>query len=250
VADADPAAVSGAWTDIAGDPASGLLLIADHASNRIPDGIELGVPASVMNEHVALDIGVAPLAAALCADLGCPAVLGGVSRLLIDLNREDHAPGLIPETSDGVLIPGNAGLSAADRLARIDTYWRPYHDRIADMISGVRPKMLISLHSFTPRLATSEEKRPWQIGILYNRDERAARLALPLLEQAGIVAGDNLPYSGKVLNATMNLHGEANRIPYLGIEVRQDLISDEEGVATWAGRLAPVIRATRDGLGA
>ena len=233
--------MSGAWTDIAGDPASGLLLIADHASNRIPDGIELGVPASVMNEHVALDIGVAPLAAALCADLGCPVVLGGVSRLLIDLNREDHAPGL---------IPGNAGLSAADRLARIDTYWRPYHDRIADMISGVWPKMLISLHSFTPRLATSEEKRPWQIGILYNRDERAARLALPLLEQAGIVAGDNLPYSGKVLNATMNLHGEANRIPYLGIEVRQDLISDEEGVATWARRLAPVIRATRDGLGA
>ena len=28
--------------------------------------------------------------------------------------------------------------------------------------------------------------------------------ALPLLAQAGIVAGDNLPYSGKVLNATMN----------------------------------------------
>ena len=241
--------MSDAWTDIAGDPVSGMLLIADHASNRLPEGIDLGVPAGVMGEHVALDIGVAPLAALLCGKLGCPAVLGGVSRLLIDLNREDHAPGLIPETSDGVIVPGNAGLAPADRVARIERWWRSYHDHIADMISSLAPKLLISLHSFTPRLATSEEKRPWQIGILYNQDDRAARLALPLLEQAGILAGDNLPYSGKVLNATMNRHGEANRIAYLGIEVRQDLISDADGIALWGEKLAPLIRAVRDGLG-
>lgn len=240
--------MSEAWTDIQGDPASAMLLIADHASNNLPDGIDLGVPAGVMGEHVALDIGVTPLAALLCADLGCPAVLGGVSRLLIDLNREDHAPGLIPETSDGILIPGNAGLTPADRAARIESWWRPYHDHIAEMIADTAPKLLISLHSFTPRLAMSDEERPWQIGILYNQDDRAARLALPLLEQAGIVAGDNLPYSGKVLNATMNRHGEANAIPYLGIEVRQDLIFDDMGVVRWAERLAPIIRAVRDGL--
>jgi len=116
------------------------------------------------------------------------------------------------------------------------------------MIAKDRPKLLVSLHSFTPRLATSAEKRPWQIGILYNQDERAARIALPLLEQAGIVAGDNLPYSGKVLNATMNLHGEGNGIAYLGIEVRQDLISNAGGVAVWAERLAPIIGLVRDGL--
>ena len=240
--------MSDAWVDIPGDPASAMLLIADHASNRLPPGIDLGVPASVMDEHVALDIGVAPLAAALCADLGCPAVLGGISRLLIDLNREDHASGLIPEASDGILVPGNASLTAADRAARIDSWWRPYHARIADMIAKDRPKLLVSLHSFTPRLATSAEKRPWQIGILYNQDERAARIALPLLEQAGIVAGDNLPYSGKVLNATMNLHGEGNGIAYLGIEVRQDLISNAGGAAVWAERLAPIIGLVRDGL--
>ena len=240
--------MSGAWEEIDGDPASTMLLIADHASNRLPDGINLGVPSSVMDEHVALDIGVAPLAASLCAALGCPAILGGVSRLVIDLNREDDAPGLIPETSDGILVPGNAGLTSADRAARIDAYWRPYHDHIAETISETCPKLLISLHSFTPRLATSNEARPWQIGILYNQDDRAARIALPLLEQAGIVAGDNLPYSGKVLNATMNRHGEANHIPYLGIEVRQDLISDADGVDLWSQRLAPVIRAVADGL--
>jgi len=240
--------VSIAWQDIEGDPASAMLLIADHASNRLPEGIDLGVPAAVMCQHVALDIGVAELAGLLCADLGCPAVLGGISRLLLDLNREDHAPGLIPETSDGIVISGNAGLTPADRAARIESYWRPYHDHIADKIAADKPKLLISLHSFTPRLATSDEQRPWQIGILYNQDERAARIALPLLEQAGIVAGDNLPYSGKVLNATMNRHGEGNGIAYLGIEVRQDLISDADGVVNWAEKLAPIIRAVRDGM--
>jgi predicted N-formylglutamate amidohydrolase len=248
VAVAHEAAVSEAWIDIVGASGSDMLLIADHASNRLPAGLDLGVRAELMDQHVAIDIGVAPLAHALSASIGCAGVLGGLSRLLIDLNREEDAAGLIPATSDGHLIPGNATLSDEEREARIAAVWRPYHQHIADTISVMAPKLLISLHSFTPSLATCDRPRPWQIGILYNHDDRAARLALPLLEQAGIVAGDNLPYSGKVLNATMNRHGEANSIPYLGIEVRQDLIADDEGVALWCGRLAPIIRAVRDGL--
>jgi predicted N-formylglutamate amidohydrolase len=86
------------------------------------------------------------------------------------------------------------------------------------------------------------------VGVLYNRDDRAARIAIPLLEAAGMVTGDNLPYSGQVLNATMNRHAEASGIPYLGVEVRQDLIADAAGVARWAERLAPIFRATRDAL--
>ena len=240
--------MSEAWIDIAGEAASGLLLIADHASNRVPADIDLGVPIEVMGQHVAIDIGVDPLGRALCARLGCPGVLGGVSRLVIDLNREEDAAGLIPEASDGHPIPANVGKGAAERGVRIGRFWRPYHDRISELIRTNEPKMLISLHSFTPRLATSSEARPWQIGILYNQDDRAARIALALLKAADVVAGDNLPYSGKVLNATMNAHGEANGIPYLGIEVRQDLIGDAAGVERWADVLAPVIATTLAGL--
>jgi predicted N-formylglutamate amidohydrolase len=249
VALGDEAAVNEAWIDIPGDAASGMLLIGDHASSHVPGGIDLGVSTELMGQHVAIDIGVAPLGEALCIALGCPGILGGVSRLVIDLNREEDAPGLIPEASDGNPIPANAGLSDEDRAKRIAGYWRPYHDHIEGLIAEARPKLLISLHSFTPRLATSAEARPWQIGILYNRDERAARIALPLLTQRGIVAGDNLPYSGKVLNATMNRHGEGNQIAYLGIEVRQDLIGDAAGVARWCAHLAPVIATTLAGLG-
>ena len=232
------------WKDVAGDPASGLLLIADHASARIPEGVALGVPAETMSQHVAVDIGVAPLARALCAGLGCPGVLGNVSRLVIDLNREEDASGLVPEASDGEVIPGNVGLTDAERRRRLADYWQPYHRRIADKIAANHPSLLISLHSFTPLLRVGGMPRPWEVGVLYNEDARAARIALPLLEAAGIVAGDNQPYSGKLLNATMNRHGEGSGTAYLGLEVRQDLIEEAAGVARWRDRLVPIIAAT------
>jgi len=241
--------MSESWIDIPGDPTSGLLLIADHASNHVPSDVELGVPAALMEQHVAIDIGVDPLGRALCAALGCPGVLSGVSRLVADLNREEDRPGLVPVASDGHVILGNAVLDHRGRQARIDRFWRPYHAHLARRIVIDAPRLLISLHSFTPRLASSDEPRPWQIGILYNQDDRAARIALPMLAAAGVAVGDNEPYSGKLLNATMNAHGEANGIAYLGIEVRQDEIGDAAGVERWRTILAPVIDRTLAELG-
>ncbi|WP_435876863.1 N-formylglutamate amidohydrolase [Sphingomonas quercus] len=226
---------------IPGDIATGLLLIADHASNHVPPDIDLGVAPSLLDEHVAIDIGVAPLARALCAALGCPALLASVSRLVVDLNRIEDAPGLVPAISDGYAIPGNAALDAAGRAARVARFWRPWHAAIAETIAAAPPALILSLHSFTPRLAADPRiERPWQVGVLYNQDERAARLAIPALIAAGVVTGDNEPYSGRVLNYTMDRHAEANGIPYLGLEVRQDLIADPGGVARWCNIIAPI----------
>ena len=61
------------------------------------------------------------------------------------------------------------------------------------------------------------------------------------MSSKGVIVGDQLPYSGKILNATMNRHGEGTGTPYLGIEVRQDLIESAAGVAKWARILLPVI---------
>jgi len=222
---------------------SGLLLVADHASNHVPGDIDLDVHPSLLDQHMAIDIGVEPLGRLLCAQLGMEGIFGPVSRLVIDLNREENARGLIPIESDGFAVPGNALLDDVGRRARIERFWRPYHGGIAARIDAHRPRLIVSLHSFTPRLATRpHEQRPWQVGVLYNQDDRGARPGIAALRAAGIVTGDNEPYSGKVLNATMNLHAEGNGIAYLGLEVRQDLIGDHAGVAAWAEKLAPVIR--------
>ncbi len=211
-----------------------ILTIVDHASNYIPDGIDLGIDCALLDTHIAWDIG----AAALAESLGFPTFLASVSRLVVDFNREQNAPEIVPSISDGIPIPGNI----CDPGARIADFWIPYHRALEDKISAMRPDMLVSLHSFTPSLSSSPgETRPWEIGILYNEDDRAARIAIPLLEAAGVIVGDQLPYSGRILNATMNRHGEATGTPYLGIEVRQDLIDTTDGVAKWARILLPVI---------
>jgi predicted N-formylglutamate amidohydrolase len=57
-------------------------------------------------------------------------------------------------------------------------------------------------------------------------------------EDRGFVTGDNEPYSGRLLNATLNRHAEGQGIPSVAIEIRNDLIRDAEGVERWAGALA------------
>lgn len=224
--------------------AAPLLIIADHASNAVPPGVDLGIDAALLDNHIAVDIGTAALAEALAAALSAPAIIASVSRLVIDCNRDPAVADVIPAASDGHVIPGNLLLSAAERALRIDAIHGPYHAVIATEIARIRPKLIISVHSFTPQLATRpDEARPWPIGILYNEDDRTARAGLSWLAAKGINAGDNEPYSGRILNYTMDRHAEAAGIPYLGVELRQDEIADAGGQARWLPVVAELVRA-------
>ncbi|MGX7926174.1 N-formylglutamate amidohydrolase [Tsuneonella sp. HG094] len=222
------------WRRIGPSPRKGgILLAADHASNFVPPDIDLGIEPALMHDHIAIDIGVACVA----ERSGLPSHLATVSRLVCDLNRDESDPRVVPISSDGYTIPGNVG---ADLEARLGRFHRPYHDALANWIDEVEPVLLVSLHSFTPAMKSASDSRPWEVGILYNTDDRAARLGIGLFEEAGLNVGDNEPYSGKLLNATMNRHAEAWGLPYLGIEVRQDQIDTEAGQARWAALIADV----------
>lgn len=215
----------------------GILVVSDHASNRVPEDIDLGIDPALLSQHIAVDLGVAEVGALLAQRPGIAAFQGHISRLVCDLNREPHAPAVIPIASDGHAIPGNA-LDHVAHQARLERFHTPYHTALSDLLNDSPPALVLSLHSFTPQLATSDEARPWQVGVLYNDDDRAARLAIPLLEAQGLCVGDQLPYSGKLLNYTMNRHCEAEGRPYLGIELRQDQIATPQQQAEWADRLA------------
>ncbi len=229
-----------------GDPAANVLIVADHASNHVPPGIDLGIDPALLDDHVALDIGVAELAAELVRRHDMAAILGGVSRLVIDYNREADAPGLIPHESDGKPVPGNRDADVAHRIAH---YYDPYHGQVAALTAQAHQPFILSLHSFTPQLAARPyEARPWEIGILYNEDERAAPHAIRLLADRGYVVGDQEPYSGKLLNATMNRHAEAHGRPYLGVEVRQDIAADPVRRPRLAEDLSAVVQHLRQSL--
>jgi predicted N-formylglutamate amidohydrolase len=231
-----------AFQTLSGSLDSSLLVVVDHASSAVPPDIDLGIDLAHAEKHIGWDIGAAELGRALCRHLGCPGLFGAVSRLVLDLHREEDSVALIPAASDGHRIPGNENLSSADREARIARFWRPYHEQLARMVAIQQPALIAAIHSFTPRLETSNgPDRPWQVGILYNGDDRAARIAIAELRATGFETGDNEPYSGRHLNATMNLHAETRGVPYLAIEVRNDLIRDAVGVARWAEVLERVI---------
>ena len=227
-----------------------LLLVGDHVSNRIPAALDgLGLQAEVLEEHVAFDIGTRKLITHLSQHLDAPAVLAGYSRLVIDLNRGLEDPSLIPEVSDNIPIPGNQGLSREDRALRIHCFYTPYRRAIDRMLQGIRARgvipAFISIHSFTPQLAADGRLRPWQIGLMWDKDPR---IPAPLFDRLrahpeNITVGDNEPYSGRhAADYTIDHHAEAAGLPHVSIETRQDLVNTEAGAEHWATILDEALR--------
>ena len=224
-----------------------LLLVCDHASSRFPASIgNLGVDMAVQHCHLGSDIGAGALTESLANRLGATAVLQQYSRLVIDCNRQLLDPGAVLEFGDGVVITGNRNLDATQKQLRADEIYWPYHraiDREIERLTTdkVKPSML-AIHSFTPVL--NGVFRPWQIGILWDKDARVAKPIIRLLRERGFTVGDNEPYSGKALqDYTIDNHAEEAKLPHVGIESRQDLIDSEEGVALMADVFEPVIES-------
>ncbi|MEH6700607.1 N-formylglutamate amidohydrolase [Parasphingorhabdus sp.] len=222
--------------EISGVPyEGGVLIVVDHASNHVPDEVDLGISPQFADDHIAFDPGTAPIARMMTETNGYLAILSTASRLVVDLNRYPDEASVIQPRSDGVEIPGNH-LSPEGRKARIDSYFTPYHERVRSLIADLKPSLVLSLHSFSPTLRSDLQlKRPWDVGIMYNEYETASRFAIQFLEQEPeLIIGDQRPYSGKELNATMNRNCEAVGQPYFGVELRQDLIMEEAGQRRFA----------------
>ena len=232
---------------------SPFLLVADHAGDLVPRALgRLGVAAAELQRHIAWDIGIAGLGRQLADALDATLIQQNYSRLVIDCNRPLDAESSIPVISEYTAIPCNTGLDAASRTARAHEIFRPYHDAIEAELDrrreAGRATALIALHSFTP--VFKGVKRPWHAGVLYNRDARLAHLLKALLDaEKEFIVGDNAPYKvSEATDYTIPVHAERRGLPYVLIEVRQDLIADEAGQRQWALRLAWLLPLAYRGL--
>jgi predicted N-formylglutamate amidohydrolase len=238
------AAVDGgeSFAVVAGEMRSGLLILADHATNAIPaEFANLGLPQSELVRHIAYDIGAEQLTLAMAARLEAPAVLSRFSRLLIDPNRGDDDPTLVMRLSDGAIVPGNARIDDGAIEVRKQRFSLPYHAAIAGTLdqmlaSGVTPAV-VSIHSFTPEM--KGVLRPWHVGVLWDNDPRLPVALLDVLRRdPALVVGDNEPYDGALEGDTMARHCIGRGLAHILIEVRQDLIANTADARRWGERLA------------
>jgi predicted N-formylglutamate amidohydrolase len=230
---------------------SSFLLIGDHAGQIVPRVLaDLGLGEAELSRHIGWDIGIAELGARLAAALDAVFIRQVYSRLVIDCNRAPWAPDAIPEVSDGTMVPGNAALDAAARAARVDAIHAPYHAAIAAEIArrtaGGQMTQLVALHSFTSVMRGVV--RPWHCGILHDgaNDMLATTMLAVLRADPALTVGDNAPYAMDAIDYTVPHHAFAAGLPYVEIEIRQDLLRSPAGIAEWSARLAAMLPAALD----
>ena len=233
--------------------ASPFLIVADHGGNLTPRALgRLGVSDAEWQRHIAWDIGIAGVCRAIADALDATIIQQNYSRLIVDCNRTPGTPTSMPEVSEATPVPGNVALSEAQKAARVAELFRPYHDRIEAELdrrrAAGRPTALVAMHSFTP--VFNGVSRPWHAGVLYNRDPRFAHLIMAqLMGEAGLVVGDNEPYSvTDHTDYTIPVHGERRGLHHTAIEIRQDLIAEEAGQQEWGARMARLLPLAYRGL--
>ena len=235
---------------------SAILFVSDHARRVVPKLLgTLGLDEADLSRHIGYDIGIHGVTSAIARNLDASDVFQTYSRLVIDCNRRPGMPQSISLQSDGTMVPGNAHLSAAEIRARKDEILQPYHSQIdqtlrARLAAG-RRTALFAMHSCTDLLRTDPRPRPWQICVIAHQDWRLGTALVDILRaETDLNVGVNEPYTvNMAMDYTVPIHCEATGMPYVEIEIRQDLISDVTSQGAWADLLTPLFARTVVGSG-
>ncbi|MCF6291986.1 MAG: N-formylglutamate amidohydrolase [Robiginitomaculum sp.] len=217
---------------------SPVFFFCDHAVNTIPEKLSsLGLPLGLLAGHIAYDPGAATLSEVLAIKLKARALFCGFSRLVIDPNRGIDRDDLIVETSDGISVPGNQNLAKSDIEHRLNSYFHPYHQTLSDELDALttlhQDPFIISIHTFSKQLRQSQQERPWEVGLLWSDDQQSADIMMQSLSKAGVIVGDNQPYSAKIYNYSVNRHVGSRGLRHITLEVRQDLLLTDNDVNKW-----------------
>lgn len=222
-----------------------LVLTCEHASEDLPPPLRATAQdRAFLRRHWGVDIGAAAVTRALSAALDAPAVLGVASRLVLDLNRAPGDPTLALRSVEGVRLGFNRGVDGPAMTQRMKTIHAPYHAAVSRTLADRRarggPVLLFSVHSFTPDYMGSI--REVEMGVLFDTHEDLARRLGADLAAMGWDTRLNQPWSGlDGLIYAANRHGQAQGVPYLELEIRQDLIADDADAEQVAARLVPAL---------
>jgi len=220
-----------------------VVLTCEHATNRLPSSRGLGaLEREILASHWGWDIGAWDLTRDLARRLRTSAIGGGLSRLLIDLNRRVDDPSLIRRTAGAVELPWNRDVDAKETERRVLAYHSSYHaevDRLIlrRLVRGIRP-LVIAVHSFTPEYGG--RVRRFDSGVLYEQHRGLAHRLGRSLRRSGLSVRYNQPYSGMAgMMYAVDRHGSHHRLPCLELEIRQDLLLERSSI----GRIGTAVAA-------
>lgn len=223
-----------------------MVLVCEHASAFIPQHYNnLGLDPSQTSSHIAWDPGALNTARYLSTKLDAVLVEGAVSRLIYDLNRPPESASAMIEKSEGHHIPGNSGLSDSEKQQRVDTYYMPFKNSLANVVANHPNPVLVTIHSFTP--VYEGVSRAVEIGILHDADTRLANEILGAASGYEIMR--NEPYGPEDgVTHTLKLHALPNGYPNVMIEVCNTLISSDAECEAMADNLHSWIEQAMTGL--
>jgi len=228
------------------DGRSPFVIVVDHAGRRIPKRLgNLGLPLSELERHTAWDLGALEVAMRVSIALEAPLVAQEYSRLVIDCNRTPGSETSIPTMAESLEVPGNVGLSEEEIAARRSEIFEPYHARLRAVLrerqAARRPTILVTQHTMTNILRGV--RRQMHAAVLYEHDRRFAGIVLEMLRRnEELMIAENEPYLVQLTHYTVPHHAEAHGLPYVEVEIRQDLVTEEAGQAEWAHRIAEALK--------
>ncbi|OZI74841.1 N-formylglutamate deformylase [Bordetella genomosp. 12] len=226
-----------------------LLISIPHLGHRIPDSqqplmTELGCRSGDTDWHL-------DRLYAFAQAMGASVLAARYSRYVVDLNRPPNDENLYPGQAKTGLCPthtfdgqalyrdGRQDITAAERAARRDRYWQPYHDQLQaelDRLQAVHGRVLLweahSIASVIPRLF--DGKLPdLNIGTAGGASASAA------IEQAIAAELAGSPYSyainGRFKGGYITRHygNPAKHIHAVQLEMCQSTYMDEQFPYAW-----------------
>lgn len=236
------------------DGTSPFVIVCEHAGRRLPASLgTLGLDEEHLAQHFMWDIGALDLARAIAARLDAPLAMQRYSRMICDCNRHWEAASFIPRDGEGIPVPANIDVTAAEREQRKDEIWQPFQNGVAALLDRREARgkqtLLVTIHSFTPVFFGVQ--RHMDYGVLFDRNDSLSPALLKVLRtRHGDKALANQPYNmSRETDYTVPVHGEDRGLDSVEIEVRNDLLSTADQIEARADDLASALQDAAIALG-
>lgn len=182
-----------------------------------------------VNTHWGYDIGALDIAVNIAKTSNLLLIHPNYSRLILDPNRPLTSTTLIREyVEENIKLDINNKINQ-NREERLSLFYYPYYDILYEVLSKLKPKYFISVHTFTKNYENNKA-REFEVGLLFNNKNSVVKLLEEKLEKANIIYRLNEPYTAAVAFGyySVETFDCPNITEGVLLEIRNDLAIDKD----------------------